>query len=230
VTGKNGARQNEAKNYLKIDLRFVDIEYELWALGHMLRVIEPAIEYLNEADERQTLSELEEAGLEVDEADRDLAWQDVHEKREHVLPRFMRGPLLVAIWAAYESGVTTVADIRAREMGTTLLLKHLREGFFERAQRYYGAVLGMPLDDDGQRRERLASLYAVRNAFAHANGRKDTMPADRWDELKRTLAPSQISDWRGTLVPSHYFVAEAYDDVAASLRSLVSRAKGPLQP
>lgn len=47
---------------MRIDFRFVGIEYELWALGRMLDVIEPTIARLASQDEHKTLEELEEGG------------------------------------------------------------------------------------------------------------------------------------------------------------------------
>jgi hypothetical protein len=111
---------------IRIDLRYVEVEYELWALRHMLNVIEPAIAHLSAEDEAETLAELRGRGWIDDEAEYDLARQETREKREYVLPRFMRGPFLIALAACFESGVTSIAHAKQRELHAALCIDDLR--------------------------------------------------------------------------------------------------------
>jgi hypothetical protein len=75
---------------LTIDFRYAEFPYELWALGHMLGIIEPAIETLSAQDEAQTLRELQERGWADDEGEVNLAYKEIRHKRDFVLPRFLR--------------------------------------------------------------------------------------------------------------------------------------------
>jgi len=213
---------------LTIDFRYVDIKYELWALGHMLKIIEPAIDHLSEQDEVETLEDLKRSGWEHDEAELDIAFQEIRDKRDYVLPRFMRGPFLVSLWACYESAVQMVARTMRNEIGAPLALSELRgESFLARAHRYFQALLGMPLDSDEARYSRLADLYRVRHALAHANGLREGMTQDGWAKLERTLAKHgvKLDMSRGLVVLTSAYVESAFSDVEASLRSLVMRAE-----
>ena len=62
---------------VKVDFRYVEIDHELWALGYMLSLIEPAITRFSEDGEAQILARLNDDGSEDDEAERQFAWQDI---------------------------------------------------------------------------------------------------------------------------------------------------------
>lgn len=158
---------------MPIDFRYVEIEHELWALAQMLEVTEPTIERLAREAESSAIEHLKKNGLEDDEAEWDLAMQEVAEIRDYVLPRFMRASFVVSLWACFEAGVDVVARTRAAETGSPVRLGHLRGDFFERARRYFDGWLRLPLEVDHARYERLVDLYAIRNALAHANGLKE---------------------------------------------------------
>jgi catechol 2,3-dioxygenase-like lactoylglutathione lyase family enzyme len=213
---------------MRIDFRYSEFHYELWALGHMLEIIEPAIARLSEQDEAQTLAELEQRGWTDDPAEIDLGYQDIRDKRDYVLPRFMRGPFLVALWACFESGVQAVARGLHKELSASIELRELRgDSFLARSKRYYQAILGLELDDDQARYSRLVDLYRVRNALAHANGLREGMSEDDWSRLEGTLKRHDVAlDMRrGMLVLPRAYLESAYSDVDASLRSVVERAR-----
>ncbi len=208
------------------DLRYVEVEYELWALRHMLDLIEPAIAHLSEVDEKQTLEELRKAGWDHLEPEVDIALQDIREKRLYVLPRYMRGPFLVAVWACLESAVTAIAEQKAREIDAPVRLGELKGDFLTRAGRYFGAVLGFPFEEDQARRRRLDALYSVRNVIAHANGLKEGVSDERWRGVRRALAGSgSLDNSRGMVILSHDYIEGAYEDVDGCLRGLVQRAR-----
>ncbi len=212
---------------ITLEFRYIAIEYELWALGHMLDVIEPAMRRLAADDERKTFDELRSNGWDHDEAEVDLAVQDLSEKREVVLPRFMRGPFIVALWACFESGVQSVARTRQRENGVQVALTELKGDFLSRAKRYFDALLKLPLDLDKDRLAKLADLYQIRNAFAHANGLQEGMSESEWRQLREALRRSNLppDEHRGFVVPSQAYVRDAYEVVGGCLQDLVARAR-----
>lgn len=213
---------------MRIDFRFVGIEYELWALGRLLDVIEPTIEHLASQDEHKTLKELEEGGCSHDEAEASLAFQDIREMQTYVLPRFLRSPFVVSLWSTYESAVQSIAtELRTYLDGPNLRLSQLRGDFFERGRRYFDAVLGLPLEDSPDRLTRLRDLYQVRNAIVHANGLKEAMPDEEWTRLGEVVSRHgmELSADRGMLIAAETYLSEAYRDVGASLRGLVQRAR-----
>lgn len=86
---------------------------------------------------------------------------------------------------------------------------------------------GAALEVDEARYGRLVDLYEVRNALAHANGLREGMSGQRWRRLERTLSRHgvELDSDRGVVVLTRAYVERAYNDVSASLRSLVTRAR-----
>ena len=218
---------------ITLDFRYVQFDYELWALSHMLDTIEPTIEALAAEDEFKTLEDLRESGWADDEAERDLALQDIREKRDDVLPRFMRGPFVVALWACYESGVGSIAKGLREETSAPIELDELKgDSFLSRAGRYFEAILGIPLDADDPRLQRLKNLYRVRNGLAHANGLQEGMTPKEWRRLLGALSQQgaeRKSVERGAVVLTPEYVRAAYDDVSESLKNLLARARSHRQ-
>ena len=214
---------------ITIDLRYSVLEYELWALRHMLGLIEPEIERLATESEARTLADLKASDWYDDPAERDMAFQDIREIRDYVLPRFMRGPFLISLWACFEAGVRAVATRVHDEQLAPIALQELRsDSFVKQARRYFSAILLLPLDEDEARYSRLVDLYRVRNALAHANGLRELMGEDDWSAVCDALRRQNVvlnEDGRGVIVLSHAYVERAFIDVDASIRSLISRAK-----
>lgn len=213
---------------MKIDLRYAGIEYELWALGHMLSVIEPAIDRLSEEGEMDILERLRRDGWEDDEAERQFAWQDISEIQEHVLPRFMRGPFVVALWACFEASVRAVARTMQAEAHSTNSLDDLRTPRFPlRARSYFREQFNLALDEDDARFERLTDLYVVRNGLAHTNGLREGMTPREWTGLQDALARSgtDAGTFPLAVVLTREYVEQAYGDVIECLRSLLARAR-----
>lgn len=213
---------------LNFDLRFIEIEYELWALGQFLKFMEPQIATLQVQDEATTFRQLRESGWDDDEMELQLASQELRERQEFVVPRFMRGPFLVALWACYEAAVTEIASFIQRTKQAGLELSELRgDSLLTRARRYFDAVLLEPLDLDDSRYARLVDLMVIRHSLAHANGQRRAMTPRRWatlsDALTRNGTPAD--DYRGLVLLSPDYLKAAYSDVNTSLRDLVKRAR-----
>ena len=117
-----------------IDLRYVAVEYELWGLGQVLPVLEATIDRLAREDEAATIASLREAGATIDDGDVDIAYQDIAEKRDYVLPRFVRGPFVIALWATFESLIQAIARERAKAMNAPLGMSQLRGDFIAKPE------------------------------------------------------------------------------------------------
>jgi hypothetical protein len=209
------------------DLRYVAVEYELWGLGQVLQVLEATIDRLAQEDEAATIAALREAGATIDDGDVDIAYQDIAEKRNYVLPRFVRGPFVIALWATFESLIQAIARERAKATNAPLVMSQLRGDVIARATLYFDAILRLRLDNDPSRLNRLRDLYQVRNALVHANGNKEAMSKQGWHDLATTLLRNGVSvdGYRGLVVLPPEFVGRAFVDVSSSLRDLVARAR-----
>jgi hypothetical protein len=155
----------------------------------MLGASGPVIRRLAAENRRETLGELKENGWDHDPAEVDLAFQEIRDMREFVLPRFVRGPFVVSLWACFESGVNAVAWKMHDELNALSKLNDRRErSFLERARHYFQEVLDLPLEPDHARYERLVDLCVVRNALAHANGLREGMTPKKWAQLEQALS------------------------------------------
>jgi hypothetical protein len=157
-----------------------------------------------------------------------MAYQEISDIRDRVLPRFLRGPFVVSPWACFESGVKSVQ----RTLRADLNLKDApvpqdEDSFPRWARRNFQNVLSLPLDLDRARYDRLVDLYVVRNALAHTNGLREGMTDDEWDRLRQTLSRCGVGLGLHDvmLVLPQKYVERAYDDVNQCLRDLVTRAR-----
>jgi hypothetical protein len=212
-----------------LDLRFVFLERELWALGEFLKVIEPQVTYLCDQDRIQTHARLSEQGYTWDDADLQLGLQDLDQRARIVFPRLLRNPFLVTLWAAYESGVAQIAADLARTTNTGLMLRDIRaHNSLDSAIKYYAEVVRTVLDLDNDRLGRLARLQALRNVVAHANGEQRAVSSERWNAVEKLLAGMpEVSVHDGYLIVSEEYLTAAYRDVSESLLDLIQRVRGP---
>jgi len=211
---------------MRIDLRYVGVESELWALQETLRSLEPTIDELGQRFEDRIFGELARTGFPDDEAERGLAWQTVHDLRDFVLPYQLRNGYLVMLWAGYELSIGAV--------GVELAAF---QGHRDRSAQSFGppltkagaafARLGIALEPDASRLRRLEDLYEIRNAIVHNGGRKAAVHPERWEALIAVAARHAIrlESWRDALLAQPAYPPLAFADVADSLRGLVARAK-----
>ena len=213
---------------IQFDPRFIEIEYELWALGHLRTVIEEQIAFLRAQDTLKTYAELKEQGWYHDEGERQLASQELDERQDYVIPRFFRGPFVVSLWASYESAVVEVAGYLGRHSGAALALHDIRaRSELKQFRKYFDAVLKRPLDESKERLEWIEDIRVIRHALAHANGQQRAIPDDKWRLVSEVLTRRgrPPDEYRGVVILSETFVREAYEAVNSSLRDLVVRAR-----
>jgi len=160
---------------IRVDLRLLDIYFELWALEEHLVALEDNIAFVRSQDRIRTEAQLQEGGFSQDESEVQLAFQEHDQRVNHVLPRYLRGSFLVALWAVYEAAIGDIADHLRARAGVALRLSDFRGDFLERARKYFEHVLHRDLMPDKSTAEALGRLLLLRNAFAHANGRLDAI-------------------------------------------------------
>jgi hypothetical protein len=212
---------------IPIDFRFVEIYYEIAALGEYLNVLERQLPFLKVQERERVHSWLGENERDSDEAEVDLAQQDLRDLVDHVLPRFFRGPFLVSLWAVYEAGVTEIATYLQKRLNIVTSMPTKGDGFLQRAKKYFRRVLNFSLCNDNRTWERLEMLRILRNALAHGNGRmaainnqKDRQKIEKW--IKLNIGISTVHD---DLVFSEQFTRETYEAISKSLTDLLNRVR-----
>src|SRR5690349_9805787 len=120
-----------------LDFRFIEFEGELSALEHLRDVLERELPEMVEREQSRLLLELKEKGWDSDEAERAIVSQTMNSLRDDILPRVVRGSVLVSVWAAYESAVIAMAENVRAERALDLEMDEIRGGFLVRAKKYF---------------------------------------------------------------------------------------------
>lgn len=229
----DGISVQDSVPHIVIDFRFVDVEYELRALGKYLGILERELprlqDELQDEERKRVRRELQDRGLMANDPEVDFALQEHYDLVNHVLPRFFRNPFVVMLWAVYESGVREVAERVRKHGGLDLGITDNRGGsFLDVARKYFHDLLELPLcSAQPQVWERIDMVMTLRHVIAHANGRiaatskKARKKIKNWKK-RRGLG---VSVEHGNVVLSKRFVHESYEMVNAALRDLLRRAK-----
>jgi hypothetical protein len=211
-----------------IDFRFAEIHYELWALGHFLQLTETQIASLGQQEEKRTLAELRDNGWDHDDAEVDIAYQQLHDIQQIVVPRYLRGPIVISLWSCYEAGLKEVASYQQNLAKARLRLGEIRgNDFIDSAERYFDVVLRFPVDVDKPRLKRLNDLQKIRHFLVHQNGQLRLTPPDKKKQMNAVLERCglQADDTHDVVVITASFLKQAFDDVNGSLHDLISRLR-----
>lgn len=209
---------------LMVDFWALEIRLELTWLRSYLTEMERHLAALPGNPPEVLRNALDDPAEEV----RHPAQQEWSALSEDAAPRIARGSYVVALYAAYESAVTELADKVRRRVGAELALEDIRgRSFTDRARIYFDKVLGIPLCPDAGRWSIVGEVTLVRHLFAHANGRVAALtPRGR----RLVEAMQQRGDARksfGSILLESRYLNRALDTVDESLRDLIERTKTP---
>lgn len=207
-------------NTKRLYMRLREVSVDIDTLEEHLDLIEANLEGSIKLAELQLKSEIQ--GVTPHDEDKwDIPHQLHDYKVEITLPRILRNPFLVSLFAVYESTVTEIADFIREEKGLKLRLGDIRRsGFLDQAQLYYKHILQFELSTDNERWKRLKILSVLRNAIAHTNG--------RWDAIKekdrcRLMRQEGVKEDLGFVVVSECFLRETVRVVKDDLQDLLAR-------
>ena len=206
---------------IELDFRLLEASMELSTLDQHLALIEAQIER-GQKEARSTM-EAKTRELEPnDEAEWTFIVQEYHYQVDFVLPRALRNPFLVSLFAVYESTVTEIAKIMQKKKGVGISIEDLKGGFLKRSKKYYEHVLQFQLFLSNDSWQRLMLLSDLRNTIAHTNGRLDIA---RTKTRERILKSGGAREELGFLVVEGTFLKETFAFVKDDLESLVGRYK-----
>ena len=206
---------------LKYDLRLLEVSMELSTLGTHLELIEDQVER-GKATARSKM-ESETRDLEFDdEADRDFLRQEYYHQVDFVLPRVLRNPFLVSLFAVYESAATEIANLIQHKKDVGVSIDDLKGDILHRSKKYYEHILHFQLSKDNSNWQRLMLLSDLRNVIAHTNGRLDMVSKGKRDTI---LKSGGVREELGCLVVDGDFLKETFALVKNDLEGLVERYK-----
>jgi hypothetical protein len=206
---------------ITIDFRFFEIGHEIYSLQEYFRTTEQQLPLLADKAYQQLLDEM------ADEVNFGGVSSYAHEFGENVLPRFFRSPVLVALWAIYESATTEIAKVLQKENNHSLRLQDIKgDNTLDTIRKYFEHVLKFPLINDENTREHLEMLLILRNAIAHGNGRKDAVNERYWRKIKGWQKDGKgVSTDQDYLTFSADFIEDMLTVVGDSLFDLIERVK-----
>ena len=204
----------------RLYMGLLDVSVELDTLEEHLVLIEGHLERSIRMAKCELKSEIQ--GLTPDDEDQwDIPHQLHDYKVEVTLPRILRNPFLVSLFAVYESAVTTVAELVQEEKGQGISIDDIRgRGFLDRAKKYYKHVLQFEISTDNERWKRLRTLSDLRNAIAHSNGRSEAI-SERL--RKRIKQQGFLDEDTGFIIVPESFLREIVAVVKGELEDLLKR-------
>lgn len=203
----------------RLYLRLFGVSVELSILEEHLELIEEQIR--RGVTEAECRLKDEIRGLTPDDEDSwDLPHQKYRYQVEVTLPRILRNPFLVSLFAVYESSVKTIAELVQEEKRQKSSLDDESGNFLKRAKRYYKHVLHFDLSTDNERWKQLKILFDLRNAIAHTNGRYEAIEKKR---RCRIMKQKGVREYLGFIMVSETFLRKTVKLVKEDLEDLLER-------
>ncbi len=207
----------------RLYFRLSGVSLEINTLEEHLELIEEQIGRSTRLATCELDSKREELRNDVtaDEYDWDMLYLRHRCYVEVTVPRVLRNPFLISLFAVYESSVTTIAELIQEDKGQKLSLDDIRRNdFLERAKRYYRHILQFELSTDNERWKRLKELSDLRHAIAHANGRFEAIS----EGLRRRIVQQGfLSEDTGFVIVPGPWLRETVKLVKEDLEDLLAR-------
>ena len=166
------------------------------------------------------------AGSSWDDPDWLISQTNYDDYVEVTIPRMIRHPFIISAWAVYETIVIEIAELVKTNRNLKLGIDDIRGDFLSRAKKYYSTVLQLELSANNTHWEQLTTLYKLRNAFAHSNGRFDRLKGEHKKSQEQASEQYKgILKSKGALLVSNEYLCQTLDIVTKEANELITRAK-----
>lgn len=215
---------------IHVDLRFAELEYELWGLDKYRALLEDHIAFLQEQETIRVRAELKTKGYEPGDGDYELIMQELYDLIKGIIPRFYRGPFLVSLWGIFESGIEEISRHIAEKRGSHLLLRDIQgKNPKDRWSKYFTHVLKWNIGIHNDKWNKLEEIRTLRNVIAHSNGRlslsgNHKAKIERWARERRG-----IDIYYDFLILSDEYIQFASSTIIDILTGLITRAKNDFE-
>jgi len=206
----------------RIELRFVEIFYELGTLESYMNSIETQLPSLIKIEEEKMFKRLRYKGSHNDTDELDEIRKKLFHLAEDVYPRYFRGLILVTLWAIFESAIYKIAKEIKDQQEHGVGLNDIRGDLLRRTKKYFNHILKFPLDTGGNDWRQLQILKVLRNAIVHGNG--------QLDNIKNEADIKKIEKWEqenigitiimGSLLFSPDLVRKTFAAVSSTINNL----------
>lgn len=145
---------------------FLEIQHELYLLEEYIDVLDSQLDALIQKENKEYDEKIKS---ESDESERDILRQDYYEYTESTLIKFFRYPVIVTLWAVFESGVNFTANYVREKEKIALELKDIRgDDFLDQSKKYFSHILQFPHFYNNDKK--INELKILRNVIMHHNG------------------------------------------------------------
>lgn len=155
-----------------------------------------------------------------------------------MLPGVLRGPLLLSLWAVYESTLIEIAEFLRVPANLSFGLtdvkipKHIQpqpNGILNRALHVYEKELGLTLFIDEQMQTHIRGFYGLRNILAHAGGiMRSSKPAD-WNKVVTWASQHPGLDFsHGRILIEADFVRVQMELIASATQHIIQQVRQKL--
>ena len=209
------------------DFRFIEIFHELYALENYINSIESQLPDLIKKEEEKAYENIRKKQCENDPIEWQQMQQELYALIENVLPRYFRNPIIVTLWAIFESAIIEIAKEVKDQKKLQISLNDINGDFLEKTNKYFNHILKISIDTQGSSWQHLRKFYLLRNAIAHGNG--------RLDNIKNTKDRNKIIQWENenigittmdrNLICSPNFIRRTYAVVSEILENMTERVQ-----
>jgi len=205
------------------DFRFVEIFHELYAIEDYINSIEAQLPCLIERGKERSQNDRPQN----DPFEWQQKEQELYELIEEVIPRYFRNPIVVTLWAVFESAIIEISKEIKDQKELSITLDDIRDDFLDRTKLYYNQILKFPLDVRGASWQHFRKFYRIRNAIAHGNGRLDNIkePKNRKKIYKYEEESIGIFVLGGNIVCSPIFIRNTHSFVLKYLEEVTERVR-----
>lgn len=204
---------------ITVDFRLMAVRYELYVVEEFHSSIEAQIESLNDIAIQKMRADFD--GVIEDDYELEVAVQQLTYDDRRLMPRLVRHPFLVMLYAVYEATVREIAELVRGKQSRALKLDNISGSFLERAKKYYKHVIGMKLTQDNASWVKVNLLADLRHVIVHTNGRMDMVSTERKEKL--LSAGVQIVDNPPVMIVLPDLLHDIFAAVKGDLDGLVSR-------
>jgi hypothetical protein len=212
---------------IDIDLRLIEVSFELSALEDHLKLIKKHITYHQEKEKLLLHTEIRGKKLTPDDPEWHEAYKIFDNKIDLFFPRIYRNPFLVSLYSVYECAVIEIAKLIQKKRELALSLDDIRgKNFLERSEKYFKHVIHFDLYNNAEDWGQIKILSILRNAIAHTNGRIEMLKNDTKEKIQEWRKKKiGIEDNGGYIIISEDFLYKTLYHVKNSLSDLVERYK-----
>ena len=208
---------------INIDFRLIELEQELRLISELRETLEHQIAHSIAQETLRTESALRK---EHDWTEHEIAYQVLDHTLENLHSRLSRGLFLLALWAVFESVISEVAYFIADQRKANLKVQDLYgRSLRDKWSKYFSFVLGYELNFTKQEWMRLNELAALRNFFAHANGRVDQLNDKTKLKIKKIKICGGVEMKLDYIFLNKEFLKDSTEFVHGIMQRLLERVK-----